>query len=77
MRDKAVKLKTTNNSCNKRGPRTTRTALEIKQFGGLHAQTIGTSTKDQTDLDRDQQAAAEFNRELQKAIDGVDWTQPF
>lgn len=42
--------------------------------GGLHRAAIGTSTKDETGA---QAALQEFNRELQAAVDGVDWSQPF
>ncbi len=55
--------------------------------GGLHAPPIGDSTRDPRDEyhygpdgnpDRDEaRALADFNRELQKAIDGVDWAAPF
>lgn len=63
-----MKFKTTNKSQNKRGPRTTRTTHKIKRFGGLHAGTIGTSTRDQTDAERDREAIESFNAALQEAI---------
>ncbi len=48
-----------------------------RHTGGLHAAPIGVSTQDKPDTVRDREALEEFNRELQKTIDAVDWSQTF
>jgi hypothetical protein len=44
---------------------------------GLHASTVGTSTKDKPDRVVEAEAVESFNRELQRAVSSVDWSQPF
>jgi hypothetical protein len=49
----------------------------LASMGGQHHGAVGTSTKDQTDQQREAEAVAEFNEQLRLAVNAVDWSQPF